>query len=470
MSQVRYNSLVETIFKSPNLDRRIQRKIIRDLSDNNNPRLQSTIELNARHIICQARAQGYNVITRFVPPYCSTVTFYTTRIGFVTVSQLSPTFDSNLERVADNFDVTRGAINTLEAAYRDTLLLNGARHGASACGSISHLRDKTAHQKALNGSTLEYNQVYIRLECPPSTNPGPILTFNPPQQDGGVHIVQHKLRIIFHCLFGDSKVNFRKGPAAVINDFLYKTHEGKYAKNVHLIGGELSAHLTFLGRIFACLNLNATNAGIAVIIGLFTSAKIGNENIALTLAASILLGLRIWQWLWTLLMTTTTYENIASNDLRLRTEEAAASLYALDYWYLALLLAMISPQENIYGRGTYRSWLDVAGSGILEMTGPAPPELLYFAGYITTSLDPSELDNRWDSCAPLAAWVPYDTHRITYASNDKVRKISLIDNFLHLSSSSRASLREHAGSLVFKHDGDEFSLPRTLRIYSKEIG
>lgn len=472
MAEVVYNSFIETIFKSPNLDWRIQQRIIGDLSDN--PALQWTVRENARHCLYRANLKGYNIITRFVPPYCSTVTLYTKRIGFVTVSKLSPNFNKSLETIAGTFDVTTGAIGTLEAAYYDSHELNLARRGAGIAGGINHPRDKDAHEKALQGSTPGYNQIYIRLECPHSPHPGPILNFNPPEQACGVHMVlhntRHKLRIIFHRCFGNSKVDFRKGPAALINDFLYKTHDGRYAKNVHIVGGELSAHLSFLGRLVAVLNLNATNAGIAAVIGFFTAAKFGNTTTALYITASILLGLRMWQFIWTVLMTTTTYANIDSNDLRLRTEKEAASLYGLDYWHLALLLAMISPQEDIYAHGTYRSWIDIAGSGTLEMTGPAPPELIYFAGYITTSLDPTEIDSITDSCAPIAAWVPYDTHRITYASNDKVRKFSLIDKFLHLSSSSRASLVEHAGFFRFKHDGDEFNLPGKLRIYGKEMG
>lgn len=142
------------------------------------------------------------------------------------------------------------------------------------------------------------------------------------------------------------------------------------------------------------LNLNATNAGIAVVIGLFTSAKIGNTETALIIAASVLPGLFVRQSFWASLITTTTYENIAANDFRIRTKKQATMLLGLDSSYLKLFLAMLSPLQDVFAHGGYNSYLDATGPGILEMSKPAPTEIIYLVGYITGSLDANEISSQ----------------------------------------------------------------------------
>lgn len=60
---------------------------------------------------------------------------------------------------------------------------------------------------------------------------------------------------------------------------------------------------------------------------------------------------------------------------------------------------MISPQENIHAHSVYRSFIDTAGSGVLEINdSPAPGELLHLAGYLASSLDHNKIDEPGYSC------------------------------------------------------------------------
>ena len=470
MPAVDYNSFVKAIFRSRNLDKGIQAQIIGDLSDAAG---LAPVGGNPQHLLNGAKYQNYNIVTRFIPPYCSTVTFYKDTIGFVTISRLAPDFDANVTDIGGGFFVTNGALATLAQAYLDSIDLDKARQAASHTYlEIDGPRGTAAHEAALPASHWDHG--YIRLEWPNLDPPGtlPRILRYPPHQAEGIlsNICQpfpRVLRLLFHRLCGSSKVSFQQGPAAVINDFLYKTHNGRYVNEVHIVGGELSAHLRLCGRILAFLNLNSTNAILAAIIALFTQANDG--KVGLIISGSVLLGLQLWQAIWTVLITSTTYENVVCNEFRLRTEQQAAALFGLHKWYLRLLLAMISPQEDVCVHGNNNSYLDIAGMGVLDVSGPERSEIMYLAGYITSSLDPSEIDSPGDqySCPALAAWVPYDTHRITYSANDKVRRFWMIDNAFHLSGSRRSSIEGQAGNLVFKHDGDALSLPKNLRIYSE---
>lgn len=132
------------------------------------------------------------------------------------------------------------------------------------------------------------------------------------------------LRFLFHQLCASSKVSFQQGPAAAINDFLYKTHNGRYANEVHIVGGEFSAHLRFYGQALAFLNLTSTSAIVAAIIALFKSSNAG-----LIISGSVFLRLQVWQLIWTWLMTSSTYDNVICNEFRLRTEKQAVALFGL---------------------------------------------------------------------------------------------------------------------------------------------
>ncbi|KAK9445097.1 hypothetical protein VB005_01560 [Metarhizium brunneum] len=486
---LKYNTFLEIIFGSSNLDYRVQKRIVTDLWDGN---FEAPVDKCAQHTLRKANSQKYSIVTRFVPPYCLTVTFYKDTIGFVTVSSLDPDFQHGITDLGDGFHVTDQAVTALRQAYHDTLDLNTAKQVASMSFLSGNPRDNAAHESAINkydlackaGNNFKQDEIYIRVEGlagPPAPAPGlpdpkTILKYHPTPFPGIWLNIKHRTWLLsvywihkfLHWMFASSKVDFQKGPAAVLNDFAYSTHNGKYARKLHIIGGELSSHLNWCRWPFALLNLNATNVGVAAVIGLFTAAKIGNTETALKIAASLLLGLFVWQIIWTYFVSTTTYENIASNDFRLRTVKQAVTLFGLDDCHLRLLLAMISPQEDIYAHGSENSYLDIAGMGVLEVTDSVPSEILYVAGYITSSLDPTEINHHSapDSSAALAAWVPFDTHRITYSSNDKVRRFWLIDSKLHLSNSRRSSIeRTEESKLVFKHDGDELNLPNKLRVY-----
>ncbi|KID82154.1 hypothetical protein MGU_10505 [Metarhizium guizhouense ARSEF 977] len=531
---VQYNTFLEIIFGSSNLDYRAQKRIVTDLWDEN---FQDTVDECARHTLWKANSQNYNIVTRFVPPYCLTVTLYKNTIGFVTVSSLDPNFQYGVTNLGGGFHVTEQAVTALGRAYYDTLALDTAKHVASTTFCSGNPRDSSAHETAINeynkaceaGTNFKHNEIYIRVEGPAAPQPpvpGPpdpktILQYHPTPLSGIRSKIKHRTwRLSFylinkflHWMFASSKVDFQKGPAAVMNDFAYKTHNGKYAKKLHIIGGELSAHLNCCGKPFALLTLNATNVGVAAVIGLLTTAKIGNTETALKIAALVLLGLFVWQTFWTYFVSTTTYKNIAFNDFRLRTVEQAVTLFGLDDCYLRLLLAIISPQEDINAHGSENSYLDVAGMGVLEVTDSMLSEILYVAGYITSSLDPVEINQPPkklhadsnqnnnpgspaetgdqeesegsaasntttykentpneleipESSVALAAWVPFDTHRIIYSSNNKVRRFSLIDSKLHLSNSRRSSIeRTGESKLVFAHDRDQLNLPTKLRIY-----
>lgn len=167
MAAVDYDSFVEVIFRSPNLDMGIQAQIIRELSDGAG---LASVRDNAQQLLNRAKYQNYNILTRFIPPYCSTVTFYKDTIGFVTVSRLSQNFEANVTDIGDGFFVTNGALDTLEQAYHHSIDLGRAKQAASNPHyRIDGPRGKIAHEAALRASHWDHG--YIRLEWPNSDPP-----------------------------------------------------------------------------------------------------------------------------------------------------------------------------------------------------------------------------------------------------------------------------------------------------------
>ena len=298
MDPVTYNNFVETIFQSPNVDKTIQEQITLDLSDGT---LAYDSEENyARHILLTAYRSLYSIVTRFIPPYCSTVTFYKETTGFVAVSSLDPNFGQNLSAIGFNFHVSKGAINCLTKAYADSSILNASMTENLVFAGIKNPRYEGAHRSALEANEglhpqhFKNGQIYIRLEVAGAaamdisrlmeySHTKEVYEHPPTEKACDTQPARRRfvwrrpanlLRVGFHQLFADSKVDFAVGPSAVFNDSFYNTHKGSYARNVEVIGGEISAHLRpVVGRGLAMLNLNATNAGIAVVIGLFTSTK-----------------------------------------------------------------------------------------------------------------------------------------------------------------------------------------------------
>lgn len=270
---------------------------------------------------------------------------------------------------------------------------------------------------------------------------------------------------VFHWLFFKSSVQLQYGPACVLNDIFYNTHGGKFARNVHIIDEELSAQLSLIGTIVAFFNLNWVNAILAAIVALVTTVTV-DDRAGKIAASAVLGGLVLLQAVWTFWISSTTYENIISGDIRLRSSRQAASLFGLNKSDLKLLLAIVSPWSGIKAHGDYNSFVNISATGILDVNGPDLSALLYLAGYITSSFPKVLPDtNRDFTPMSIAAWVPCDTHRISFGSNDVVRKLSLIDNALHLSVSGRSSItRASDGTLVVKHDSDEVDLPECLEL------
>lgn len=367
-----YNNFVATIFRSPDLDKITQGVITVDLQaiwrSNDSPQNHSV------YLLERAASMNYSIVTRFIPPYCSTVTFYKDTVGFVTVSRLDHMFATSVVRTAAGHCFTQGACDTLVQAYYHTLT------------GIHLTRNRDAHVEAASEAerTGDWpgNNVYIRLEAP--TQPHPphcIRTYDEiSRQAARASVISgplshwtiifrtifqqfpRQLRIFFHNIFVASNVSFTQGPATVMNDIIYNTHGGKYANKVHIIGGELSAHLNIWGRMFAFLNLSWIIALVAATIALPTAAWISDKT-GKIIAAAIVFGLLAWQSIWTCFVATTTYENITSNDIRLLAMEKADALFGLNRRELKLLLTMVSAWKDINAHGDYNSYLDVAGMG-----------------------------------------------------------------------------------------------------------
>jgi len=216
-------------------------------------------------------------------------------------------------RTAAGIDFTKGACDTLEQAYYHTLR------------GIHLTRNRAAHEAAALMAAAAGgwpgNQVYIRLESPTQPRPPPFIQIYDEESREAArdyieplrrhqtiicpfdcylrrkipHLLRkivQLLRRIFHKLFVASNVSFTQGPATVMNDLIYNTHEGKYANMVLIIRGQLSAQLTFWGKIFAFLNLNWIIALIAAAVALPTAAWISDKTskiIAGAIAVALLL-------------------------------------------------------------------------------------------------------------------------------------------------------------------------------------
>lgn len=460
---IQYTSFVRKLFCTGELDKDVQRDIINDLAPANHgvPNSDEPAQLTRRLLEKALDVNvGYKLVTRFVPPYCTSVIFYSPRIGFVTVSRLNCNFNSQIDPIGA-YHVTRAACETIEAAYNDIVSENQ--------------RSKGSHKQALQlGSTWNKNTVYLRVEGEPpdekcsyqphytsAERSNVCAACGPMPEPKQQHFRLHWVAKLFHGICMNSKVEFGKGPASVMNDILYKTHDGEYAHNVHIINGELSAHLCGLGRVAAFLNLSWTSAIIAAILALATTTTL-SDSTGKIIASAVLGGLLVFQVCWTYLFSSTNFENIASNDIRLRNIRQASTLFGLSFKQFKLLLAMVSPWKRITAHGEYNSYIDISDTGVLELTDPEPLALVYLAGYITTSLQTAS--NSYDTL-PLAIWVPYDTYRVVYGSNERVRRFSYADGTYHLSGSQRSQIVRQDGCLVLKHDSDTLSLPTDLQVY-----
>jgi hypothetical protein len=104
--------------------------------------------------------------------------------------------------------------------------------------------------------------------------------------------------------------------------------------------------------------------------------------------------------------------------------------------------------------------------GPLSIDNKEAIDIIYVAGYITTNMiDPIRI--------PLAVWVPYDTHRLVYGSNDCVRQLATIDGQYHLSKSWRSAIKfdHQKGTIIVRHDTDSVLAPKDLLIIGDgEIG
>jgi hypothetical protein len=328
-------------------------------------------------------------------------------------------------------------------------------------GTIDAPRDKKAHATALRkrsqlikakidydkAGTLAHDEIYIRLEGRSrEMAPKTVMKYKPTGQVYETEskwpswypmkrvwqVLTEELRLLIHRLLVRSKVSFREGPAAMRNDFRYNMHNGDYTKGVRIIQGELSSCLNPFGQAIAIFNLNSTIAIASASVALFTAENKGTAGIShtgLLISGSLIVGLRFLQAIWTWLISITTYESVAKQDFRVLNMEQAATLFGLERRYLQLFLAIISLQEDIRACGVDNSYINIASSGVLEVSDKTLAQILYFAGYITSEVDPRR--------STIAAWVPFETRLITYPSNEKIRRLFMDDDYMSLSRPGR---------------------------------
>lgn len=124
---------------TPEIDRQVQKSILDQLGDPQHTILdepENTIPQEARlttlcHILLRkAFDWKYEIVTRFIPPYCTTVTFYKRDIGFVTVSRLNASFDKDIADIGGGHWVTQAACDTIKDAFID-IKVNRSRHRES---------------------------------------------------------------------------------------------------------------------------------------------------------------------------------------------------------------------------------------------------------------------------------------------------------------------------------------------------
>lgn len=65
----------------------------------------------------------------------------------------------------------------------------------------------------------------------------------------------------------------------------------------------------------------------------------------------------------------------------------AGALFSLNRRELKLFLTMLSAWKDMNIHRDQNSYLDVAGQGVLEVSGEQPAAIIYRAGYITSSLN-----------------------------------------------------------------------------------
>jgi hypothetical protein len=173
-------------------------------------------------------------------------------------------------------------------------------------------------------------------------------------------------------------------------------------------------------------------------------------QLAALIAAS---SLQVYQILWTFFMGDTNLESIAANDFRVRHSLQATYLLGITKAELKVFLTMISPWRSVKVHGDNNSYIDSTEMGVLSIEGKMPIDIIYVAGYITTSVADKDSFRM-----PLGVWVPYDTHRLVYGSNDKVRRLAVIDGSYHLSKSYRTAIEFTGGGnndqIMGKNDSD----------------
>lgn len=281
MATLTYDTFIDTIFSVNALSRQIQHRIETDLRDPPYDETEESSSISyAKTLLGKALLKGYSIMSRFMPPYYATVTFYKDTVGFVIVSRLGPDFDESVteikildhKRNKHKFkSVSVGAVDTIVQAYSNIKKSKNSKKIANKRGGqIKDVRNKEAHETALkyrdkncHRNSLKgfsNNEMFIRLErVRAEKHPVPRIKYIPNYRSVGTHSNVHfyiwqpcvrvgrlfieQLRLLAHPLFFSSNIDFQKGPAAVRNNYLYETHNGSYAGKVSVIEGELSSRL-----------------------------------------------------------------------------------------------------------------------------------------------------------------------------------------------------------------------------------
>lgn len=465
-----FDEYVDTIFKSAALDRTARQIITRDLKEAAQS-LSVTLE-NCEKLVLAAKIKKYSIITRFTPPYSTTVTLYNPTTGFITLSRLDVDFDENTKVLVSGYDhmeITKGALAAIDGIFEELSSQPKMRHGMRGIDHNILSQQKRNHLK----------DVFIRNELHPLTQTH---TYRLENLKIGARTDSfelfslfrdawwkflYRIAIMINIVIGGSRLSFDQGPAAVMNDFLYGTHGGQYARNVHVIDGELSAHLNPLGLALAWCTISYVNIIITAVVASAT-AFFYNEDAWQLVAFIVGLSLAVYQASWNFFVANTTVKIITANDFRVRYSRQATILFRMSEIELKVFLTMASPWHKIKAHGNNNSYVDIRDTGVLSIEHEMPIDILYLAGYLTTSMaEPDRI--------PLAVLVPYDTHRLVYGSNGKVRQLSTIDGKYHLSKSHRSQLQYDTEAedarMVIKHDSDWLLPPSELTVITEgEIG
>lgn len=460
---VEFPRYLDVLLQTDELDFRIRNKVKDDL-------INGAWDLHpqqrpAEKVLIAAFNRKYQIVTRFFPPYCSTVTLYKDTIGFVTFSRLCDTFDEtpvNLEDKNEHQSIlfaTRGALEVLDSIYTE---FEKQPHKRRTREQHLILHDRHHEKPRPMFIRNEENSVaqtqHFELTRVDETAAESDFSFKGSLKRLWKRCL-FRLALLANYLISRSRISFDQGPATIMNDYLNDTHKGRYARNIRIIDGQISVQLTLFGRALAVMNLYWVNAVVTAAVTLGTVNTENAQSLLPRIALPVLLGLQLYQWLWTIAVAPSDFESIFANDFRLRHKSEAGVLLGLSLKEFKTFLAMVSPHVNIKGHGHDNSYVNFSSTGGLEVNGSIPIDVLYLAGYITTNMSEEQR-------LPIAACVKYDTYTPVYGTIDPIRRLSKNESRYHLSGSRRTNIcyDESQGKMILKHDNYNVKLPHRISI------